>query len=42
MLSQIAKEEKIYLIGGSIPEKREGKLYNTATVYNPQGEMLLK
>ncbi|THH20930.1 hypothetical protein EW146_g499 [Bondarzewia mesenterica] len=40
MLSEAAKEAGIWLIGGSIPERdaADGKLYNTATVYNPQGK----
>ncbi|KDN51742.1 hypothetical protein RSAG8_00290, partial [Rhizoctonia solani AG-8 WAC10335] len=41
-LSQMAKGTGIWLLGGSIPERDEsdGKLYNTATVYNPQGELV--
>ncbi|KAH9857751.1 carbon-nitrogen hydrolase [Lenzites betulinus] len=38
MLSAAAKEEGIWLIGGTIPEREAGtgKLYNTATVYSPK------
>ena len=39
-LSKIAKELKIHLIGGSIPESYDGKLYNTSTVFGPDGTML--
>ncbi|CAE6460300.1 unnamed protein product [Rhizoctonia solani] len=41
-LSAMAKETGIWLLGGSIPERDEsdGNLYNTATVYNPQGELV--
>ncbi|XP_067947968.1 omega-amidase NIT2-like [Watersipora subatra] len=42
MLSSVAKDEGVYLIGGSMPEKRSEKLYNTATAYNPRGEMIMK
>ncbi|KAM4044409.1 omega-amidase NIT2 [Anomaloglossus baeobatrachus] len=42
MLSDIAKECGIYLIGGSIPEEDSGKLYNTCTVFGPDGKLLLK
>lgn len=42
MLSETAKEEGIFLIGGSIPERRGDKVYNTCTAYNPQGDMILK
>jgi len=42
MLSAAAKEAGVWLIGGSIPEKNEedGKLYNTATIYSPKGELV--
>ena len=42
MLSEVAKEQGVYLIGGSMPERREDKLYNTATAYSPQGDMIMK
>ncbi|XP_018423826.1 PREDICTED: omega-amidase NIT2 [Nanorana parkeri] len=42
MLSEVAKECGIYLIGGSIPEEDSGKLYNTCTVYGPDGALLVK
>ncbi|XP_073421315.1 omega-amidase NIT2 isoform X1 [Dendrobates tinctorius] len=42
MLSDIAKECGIYLIGGSIPEEDCGKLYNTCTVFGPDGTLLIK
>jgi len=43
MLSQAAKDNQIYLIGGSIPEKdSQGKLYNTCLVYDPNGNLIAK
>ncbi|KAF8934270.1 putative nitrilase family protein [Dissophora ornata] len=41
-LSSMAKDAKAYLIGGSIPERDEtdGKIYNTCTIYNPDGEII--
>jgi len=39
-LSSAAKENKIYLVGGSIPEKKDGKLYNTCTIWGPDGGLL--
>ncbi|GLG98715.1 Omega-amidase NIT2 [Gryllus bimaculatus] len=39
-LSKAAKENNIYLIGGSIPEIDGGKLYNTCTAWGPSGELL--
>ncbi|RXW21016.1 hypothetical protein EST38_g4840 [Candolleomyces aberdarensis] len=42
MLSAAAKENQTWLIGGSIPERdpQDDKLYNTCTVYNPQGDLV--
>merc|ERR1712093_78811 len=43
MLHELAKETKKWLIGGSIPERDgAGKLYNTCTVWNPEGKMVTK
>ncbi|XP_056415269.1 omega-amidase NIT2 [Hyla sarda] len=42
ILSEVAKECGIYLIGGSIPEEDSGKLYNTCTVFGPDGTLLIK
>ncbi|XP_060028180.1 omega-amidase NIT2 isoform X2 [Erinaceus europaeus] len=40
-LSEVAKECGIYLVGGSIPEKDAGKLYNTCAVFGPDGRLLV-
>ncbi|KAJ7172749.1 carbon-nitrogen hydrolase [Mycena filopes] len=42
MLSSVAKETKTWLIGGSIPERdvQGNDLYNTCTVYNPNGDLV--
>lgn len=39
MLSKVAQEAGVWIIGGSIPEKEEGseKVWNTATVWDPAG-----
>lgn len=42
MLSAAASEEKIYLVGGSIPEREENIIYNTSFVFGPRGELLAK
>lgn len=42
VLSDVAKEYGVHLIGGSIPEEDGGKFYNTCTVFAPNGSMLLK
>ncbi len=41
-LRNMAKENKVYLVGGSIPERDDGSTYNTATVWSPEGKMLAK
>lgn len=40
MLSDAAAANSIVLVGGSIPERSEGKLFNTSFVYGPKGELL--
>jgi len=42
MLSSVAKETGTWLVGGSMPEREAstGNLYNTSTVYSPQGELV--
>lgn len=37
---QIAKKYGIWLIPGSMFQKKEGKIYNTSTVINPAGEVV--
>lgn len=37
--SEIAKKHGIWLIPGTMFQKREDKIYNTASVINPQGEI---
>lgn len=41
-LSKAAKATNLYIIGGTIPERADGKLYNTCTIWNPQGQMIAK
>ena len=42
MLSNAAKENGIFLVGGSYPEIEDSKYYNTCTVWNPKGDMISK
>jgi len=44
MLSSVAKEAGVWVLGGSIPEREEGetRLWNTATVFNPEGQLVAK
>lgn len=44
-LAQLAKELNVYIIGGSIPERdaqNPETLYNTATVWSPEGKLIAK
>ncbi|XP_030762381.1 omega-amidase NIT2 [Sitophilus oryzae] len=40
MLSRAAKENEIFLVGGTYPEIDNNKYYNTCTVWNPKGELI--
>jgi len=40
MLQEAATENKIYLIGGSFPERVGDKLYNTSLTFGPDGKLL--
>ncbi len=41
-MQAMAKKHHIWLLPGSIFEKSEGRIYNTATVINPQGEIVTR
>lgn len=41
-LSHAAKSNQMYIVGGSIPEICDGKVYNTCTVWDPSGDMIAK
>lgn len=41
-LSNAAKQNAIFVIGGTIPEIDENKFYNTCTVWNPSGDLIAK
>ncbi|MEG0855470.1 MAG: carbon-nitrogen hydrolase family protein [Terrisporobacter sp.] len=41
-LSNIAKENNIYLVAGSIPEEDNGKIYNTAYIFDRSGNKIAK
>jgi omega-amidase len=41
-LSQIARENHLYLIGGSVPEREEDKIYNTCYIFDREGKLLGK
>lgn len=37
LLSSLAREHKIWLVGGSVPELEGDRVYNTCLVFNPDG-----
>jgi predicted amidohydrolase len=41
-LSTAAREADCWLVGGSMPEKSGDKIFNTAYVFDPQGQMIAK
>lgn len=41
-LSALAKELKIWIIGGSVPELEGERVYNTCFVYNPDGQQVAR
>ena len=41
-LSETARELGIYLVGGSMPELQDGKVYNTSYVFDRQGRQIAK
>ena len=41
-LSALAAELGIYLVGGSLPELAEGRIYNTSYVYGPDGRQIAR
>ena len=41
-LSRMAKESGAYLIGGSMPESEDGRIYNTCFVYDPTGRRIAR
>ena len=41
-MQKLAAKHKIWLLPGSIFEKRGNKIYNTASVINPKGEIVTR
>ena len=41
-LAEAARGHAVTLVGGSIPERSDGKLYNTCLVYSKEGQLLAK
>lgn len=41
-LSDAAKKFGVFIVGGSVPERDGHKVYNTCTVWGPQGNMIAK
>lgn len=41
-LSEAAAAARVTLVGGSVPERAGGRLYNTCCVFGPDGKLLAK
>ncbi len=41
-LSETARELGVYIVGGSIPEREDGRLYNTSFVFDRQGREIAR
>ena len=42
MLSRVAREKKLWVVGGSIPELEGAKIYNTSYVFDPEGRCVAR
>ncbi|CAB9497379.1 Omega-amidase NIT2 [Seminavis robusta] len=42
LLMERAKQHKMWIVGGSIPETDDGQVYNTCLVYDPTGTVVAK
>mmetsp|Transcript_27685 Transcript_27685/g.31627 ORF Transcript_27685/g.31627 Transcript_27685/m.31627 type:complete len:337 (-) Transcript_27685:90-1100(-) len=42
LLQQHASDLKLWVVGGSISEKEDGKIYNTCLVFDPSGKLVAK
>lgn len=41
-MSRWARENSIYLVGGSVPETDDGKIYNTCFIFDREGKIIAK
>ena len=41
-ISSLARDNHVYILAGSIPEKENGKLYNTSYLFNKSGKIMAK
>lgn len=42
MLSRAARENRIYLVGGSVPEREGATIYNASFVFGPRGQLIAR
>src|SRR5918912_1598965 len=42
MLSRVASERGMWVLGGSIPESADGRVFNTATLFDRSGELVAR
>jgi omega-amidase len=41
-MADLARKHGVYLVGGSVPESADGKLYNTSFIFGPDGGLIGK
>ena len=41
-ISKLARENEIYILAGSIPEKEDSKIYNTSYLFDKKGDIIAK
>lgn len=41
-ISKLASDNEVYVLAGSIPEKEDGKLFNTSYLFNKKGNIIAK
>ena len=42
MLAEAAGDFRVHIVGGSLPERRGRRIYNTSVVFNPQGRLIAR
>lgn len=42
MLAEVSRTKKVTIVGGSIPERNGGNLYNTCCVFGKDGDLIAK
>lgn len=41
-LAEVARSQRVWLVGGSVPEREGDRIYNSAFVFNPEGQLMAR